>query len=103
MSRHPKPWKKLSSNVLLKNVHLSITEDKVLLPNGSKKTYVRLASGQQKSVIVIAINSDNKVLIQKEYSYPPNKIMWQLPGGSVKRSEERRVGKECRSRWSPYH
>ena len=24
-----------------------------------------------------------------------------LPGS--KRSEERRVGKECRSRWSPYH
>src|ERR1035441_1597373 len=23
--------------------------------------------------------------------------------GSVLRSEERRVGKECRSRWSPYH
>ena len=22
---------------------------------------------------------------------------------SYKRSEERRVGKECRSRWSPYH
>ena len=25
----------------------------------------------------------------------------QITGGS--RSEERRVGKECRSRWSPYH
>src|ERR1039458_6089731 len=25
------------------------------------------------------------------------------PDGSVLRSEERRVGKECRSRWSPYH
>ena len=24
-------------------------------------------------------------------------------GGRVGRSEERRVGKECRSRWSPYH
>ena len=25
-------------------------------------------------------------------------------GGTIKRrSEERRVGKECRSRWSPYH
>src|ERR1022692_5170412 len=23
--------------------------------------------------------------------------------GAVLRSEERRVGKECRSRWSPYH
>ena len=32
----------------------------------------------------------------------------QLPSGFVAvqtpdRSEERRVGKECRSRWSPYH
>ena len=25
------------------------------------------------------------------------------PGGDPERSEERRVGKECRSRWSPYH
>ena len=23
--------------------------------------------------------------------------------GAYQRSEERRVGKECRSRWSPYH
>ena len=26
-----------------------------------------------------------------------------LPEGEDDRSEERRVGKECRSRWSPYH
>ena len=26
-----------------------------------------------------------------------------LSGGDKIRSEERRVGKECRSRWSPYH
>ena len=25
------------------------------------------------------------------------------PTATVLRSEERRVGKECRSRWSPYH
>ena len=30
---------------------------------------------------------------------------FEVPGGVVLvgRSEERRVGKECRSRWSPYH
>ena len=27
----------------------------------------------------------------------------QDPNVRNKRSEERRVGKECRSRWSPYH
>ena len=26
-----------------------------------------------------------------------------FPRGTYYRSEERRVGKECRSRWSPYH
>src|SRR6266853_6319140 len=34
-------------------------------------------------------------------------ISWQwggaAPGREGRRSEERRVGKECRSRWSPYH
>ena len=32
----------------------------------------------------------------KEPSRPEEEI-------SIERSEERRVGKECRSRWSPYH
>ena len=27
----------------------------------------------------------------------------ELENGTTVRSEERRVGKECRSRWSPYH
>src|SRR2546425_12570628 len=35
------------------------------------------------------------VLVHAAFEYSPN--------GVAKRSEERRVGKECRSRWSPYH
>jgi len=37
-------------------------------------------------------------LSAKERVTPP-----RLSGGERQRSEERRVGKECRSRWSPYH
>ena len=29
-------------------------------------------------------------------------VRWEI-GPAIARSEERRVGKECRSRWSPYH
>src|SRR2546426_4693208 len=37
-----------------------------------------------------------------------DRVVWRYvrdnPNGSThERSEERRVGKECRSRWSPYH
>src|SRR2546426_6080545 len=31
------------------------------------------------------------------------RMAFRLVAGLLPRSEERRVGKECRSRWSPYH
>ena len=46
-------------------------------------------------------------LIDSLYNgYPTGYIItWKNPDVKTKarRSEERRVGKECRSRWSPYH
>src|SRR2546422_7739195 len=30
-------------------------------------------------------------------------VIWRAERARTNRSEERRVGKECRSRWSPYH
>ena len=38
-----------------------------------------------------------------ETYYGPNNATLVLTGDFKTRSEERRVGKECRSRWSPYH
>ena len=35
--------------------------------------------------------------------YRPDKRMVRFIRDIAPRSEERRVGKECRSRWSPYH
>ena len=58
------------------------------------------------------MNSANKFKNVSDYSkYLTNKYKCLTPcknasvliDGSVMRSEERRVGKECRSRWSPYH
>ena len=34
---------------------------------------------------------------------PPHAAHFEIQPLTVERSEERRVGKECRSRWSPYH
>ena len=44
-------------------------------------------------------------LLIREKAYPRCDVFWnnQVLGTLDLRSEERRVGKECRSRWSPYH
>ena len=44
---------------------------------------------------LVGVDTSNAQNQQVEFSY--------TTGIAVLRSEERRVGKECRSRWSPYH
>ena len=38
-----------------------------------------------------------------DYNYSDMNKWWGKKNIPIQRSEERRVGKECRSRWSPYH
>ena len=58
------------------------------------------------------INAQNNVQLLENYLhyfYDETEYLWDyMEDGSLfidddDRSEERRVGKECRSRWSPYH
>ena len=44
--------------------------------------------------------NDNKIIIVAKTFSLPYQVAQKI---GAKRSEERRVGKECRSRWSPYH
>ncbi len=83
----PKKWKVISKNLILDHSLLKISEDKIELLNGKTTTYVRHAPSDNDSVIMIALSDDNEILIQREYSYPPDKIMYQLPGGSMKPDE----------------
>ena len=43
----------------------------------------------------------NEILRQFDFPYQATTLIKELT--LAERSEERRVGKECRSRWSPYH
>ena len=47
----------------------------------------------------------NYKLLDEMYqdNYYPTFLVDKVKDELQKRSEERRVGKECRSRWSPYH
>ena len=62
----------------------------------------------QHSVYTAAVlKAKNPVLLKGEVVYESDTCKYKIGDGSTAwntlRSEERRVGKECRSRWSPYH
>src|SRR5258708_1834525 len=52
--------------------------------------------------VMLAFTSDYKILTTT-YSSSSVKILGTSVSSPLVRSEERGVGKECRSRWSPYH
>ena len=61
-----------------------------------------------RAVVRQALSKGKKVKgIKRGYAGLLNEEIIDMNGQSVSdtisRSEERRVGKECRSRWSPYH
>src|ERR1044072_1517247 len=74
-------------------------------PDGSA---VRLALGRKVTVNTMAAGEKLFVdLLPEGWSgLPPGlpqEVVEELARRARERSEERRVGKECRSRWSPYH
>jgi len=76
-------WQLVSRVELLKHPRMHLVEDTVTLPDGKKAEYLRQAPAKTHSVAVLAINDKGELLLQKEYSYPPDEVMWQLPGGGT--------------------
>ena len=81
-------WKALDRKTLLDHPRIQLVEDTVALPDGKTTTYIRNAPTKTHAVAVIALNNKDEVLLQKEYSYPPDKILWQLPGGGMLEGED---------------
>ena len=82
-----KPWKFIARKHVFQHPRLQLAEDTVALPNGKEISYLREAPAKTHSVAIIAINADGHILLQKEYSYPPNTVLWQLPGGAIESGE----------------
>ena len=55
------------------------------------------------SSVLLAQSAGNTGLSFLKFGFGARNIAMGDAGASASRSEERRVGKECRSRWSPYH
>ena len=67
--------------------------------NRRKSIFKALALCLFAAVSLTLVSCDDDMDIQQSYPF----TVETMPVPNKVRSEERRVGKECRSRWSPYH
>ena len=91
---------------ILDRVSLNVEDGEIMVIMGGsgsgKSTLLRYMLGLHRpdSGSVRLFGKDTSTLSGREWTEFRKKTGVSFQGG---RSEERRVGKECRSRWSPYH
>lgn len=78
-------WQQLGTKVLLDHSRLTIVEDNVSLQDGHKTKYLRFEDVQD--YVVILAFQDEKIALTKEYSYPVDEWLWQLPEGTIEKGE----------------
>jgi ADP-ribose pyrophosphatase len=83
-----KTWKKISRQKLLEHKRLTVYEDTVELPSGTHTDYIHFGRPTD-GVTIIGVNTGGKILVQKEYSYPPDEVLYQFPGGGMHAGENK--------------
>ena len=95
---------KINLQIADSNYPLTINrEEEQMVREAAKQVNVRLNKYRE----VYKNLEPEKIIAMVAYEDFPGSLAAQLADSPLKasdsRSEERRVGKECRSRWSPYH
>ena len=90
-------WLMREAEAVIRSYRPALPEDTADWPNAAKVVAMRVVSRAFDAGDVPAGASSLNT------SAGPFSMSTSFESGSTNRSEERRVGKECRSRWSPYH
>jgi 8-oxo-dGTP pyrophosphatase MutT (NUDIX family) len=83
----PQPWQTLDTRTVFQNRWISVLLDDVLLPDGRRYEYTRLAPAGI-GVAVIGFNDQGQVLLEREYRHGVGEVVWQLPGGLAAPDED---------------
>src|SRR5690348_18303554 len=97
-------WRRLADYVVARRVELGMRDRRAFAEatGVTERTLGKLENGQHVSPSTLG-------MVENRLGWTPGSWRRILEGGEPKvgspelRSEERRVGKECRSRWSRYH
>ncbi|MBN1298851.1 MAG: NUDIX hydrolase [Actinobacteria bacterium] len=77
--------KKLNSSLIFEGSILKLYFDEVKLPNG--KTATREKVSHPGAVAVVPVNKNNEVILVKQYRYPIEDVLIEIPAGKLDKNE----------------
>lgn len=84
-------WKKISSEYISKHQYFTARKDACQMPDGTvvpEYFVVELPT----SACALAITEDNKVILVKQYRYPLEEVILEIPGGFIDQGESPEKG-----------
>ena len=78
--------KQLSSENVFKGVLLDVYRDEIELPNGknAKREYIKHVG----AACVVPVDNDGNIIIEKQFRYPFNKVLTEIPAGKLDSKSE---------------
>lgn len=80
---------KTSSKTVFDGVLLHVKQDTVGLPNGESS--IREVIRHIGAVCVIPVTEDNQVIVERQYRYPLDQVITEIPAGKLDSREENRL------------
>lgn len=77
-------WKK-NQQLIIHNGHRKILKKIFILPNGSRADYEIIDEGE--TACVVAITTNNEIVLAEQFRPGPEKYLLELPGGNVEKYE----------------
>ncbi len=82
-----RPWRRLESREVFSNRWMRVQIDRVELPDGRLYDYT-LIHRFSDAAAALVFDDQNRVLLEREYRYPVDEVIWQLPGGIAAPDED---------------
>ncbi len=80
------PWKELRRKQVYKKYSRAIDQVDFLLPNGTEADFYIKA--ESPAAAILALTTDNQVILARQFRPGPKKILNELPGGFVDEGED---------------
>jgi ADP-ribose pyrophosphatase len=84
------PWKLVKENIIYQNKFgYTLHDDDVITPGGKPGKFMVLESHD--FAVIVAITSDNKIIMIRQWRYAMGRECFELPAGSINKGEDNLV------------